>query len=422
MPATANHDVADLALSGAGEARVGWAEGQMPLLRSIRERFERERPLDGMTLAACLHVTAETANLVRTLTAGGARVALCAANPLSTQDDTAAALVERDGVSVFAHRDEDRSEYERHIAAVCETGPRIVLDDGADLISAFHSTHAELAEGVTGAMEETTTGVIGLRALAGAGKLRFPVIAVNESDTQDLFDGRYGTGQSTLDGILRTTHVLLAGRRLVVLGYGRSGRGVAIRAQGAGAHVIVCEVDPRRALEAVMDGYEVMPSAEAAARGDIFVTVTGVPGVLGREHFEAMRDGAIVCNSGHFDVEIDKPALDALTVERHEPRPLVAQHVMGDGRRINLLADGRLVNLSAAEGHPAAVMDVCFANQALAAEHLALHGAELERAIHPLPEPIDREVAALKLEALGVAIDELSGDQERYLSSWRPRR
>ncbi|MEA2405568.1 MAG: adenosylhomocysteinase [Thermoleophilaceae bacterium] len=422
MPTTAGHDVADLALAGAGEARVGWAEGQMPLLRAIRDRFARERPLDGLRVAACLHVTAETANLVRALTAGGAQVALCAANPLSTQDDTAAALVEHDGVSVFARRDEDRSEYERHIAAVCDSRPQIVLDDGADLISALHSTHAGLADGVTGAMEETTTGVIGLRALAAAGKLRFPVLAVNESDTQDLFDGRYGTGQSTLDGILRTTHVLLAGRRLVVLGYGRCGRGVAIRAQGAGAHVIVCEVDPRRALEAVMDGYEVMPAAEAASRGDIFVTVTGVPGVLGREHFEAMRDGAIVANSGHFDVEIDKAALEELTVERHEPRPLVEQHVLADGRRINLLAEGRLVNLSAAEGHPAAVMDVCFANQALAAEHIARHGAALEREIQPLPEPIDREVAALKLESLGVAIDELSGPQREYLQGWQTRR
>lgn len=388
----------------------------MPVLRQVRERFEREEPLKGVKIAASLHVTAETANLVRTLTGGGASVALCASNPLSTQDDTAAALI-RDA-TVFARAGEDPETYYRHIDAVLDTKPRLTIDDGADLAGVLHGQRTDLLDGILGGTEETTTGIIRLRALEAQGKLAFPVIAVAESVIGRQLDHRYGTGQSTLDGILRATNILLAGRRVVVIGYGACGRGVAIRARGAGAHVIVCEVDELRALEAVMDGYDVMPATAAAAEGDVFITVTGDKDVLRREHFELMRDGVIVANAGHFDVEVSKRDLNELTASRDEVRPLVAQHVLHDGRRINLLADGRVVNLAAGEGHPGAVMDVDFAGEALCLEHLVKHGETLDARVHGVPEEIDREVARLKLQSLGVEIDELSEDQRRYLHSW----
>jgi adenosylhomocysteinase len=370
----------------------------MPVLAHIRERFAAERPLADVTVGASLHVTAETANLVRTLVAGGAEVALAAANPLSTQEDVAAALAD-EGVPVTSLGD------------VIARAPQITMDDGADLIST-------VADGVVGGTEETATGVIRARALAAAGKLGVPVIAVNEGGAKELFDNRYGTGQSTLDGILRATNVLLAGRSVVVIGYGRCGRGVALRAAGAGARVLVCEVDPLRALEAAMDGYEVMPALAAAVEGDVFITATGNQRALRREHFEVMRDGAILCNTGHFDVEIDKAGLDAVTSVRREARPLVAEHLTADGRRLYLLADGRVINLAAAEGHPAAVMDVIFAGQALAAEHLARAGASLEPGVHAMPPEIDAQIARMKLESLGVEIDELTDEQRAYLSAW----
>jgi adenosylhomocysteinase len=388
----------------------------MPVLAQLRARFETEKPLRGIRIAASLHVTAETANLVRTLAGGGASVALCASNPLSTQDDTAAALT--NDATVFARAGEDPETYYRHIDAVLDTKPRLTIDDGADLAGVLHGQRTDLLDGILGGTEETTTGIIRLRALEAQGKLAFPVIAVAESVTGRQLDHRYGTGQSTLDGILRATNILLAGQRVVVIGYGACGRGVAIRARGAGAHVIVCEVDELRALEAVMDGYDVMPATEAAAEGDVFITVTGDRDVLGREHFELMRDGAIVANAGHFDVEVSKPDLNELTASREEVRPLVAQHVLHDGRRINLLADGRVVNLAAGEGHPGAVMDVDFAGEALCLEHLVKHGATLDARVHGVPEEIDREVARLKLESLGVEIDALTPEQRKYLHSW----
>jgi adenosylhomocysteinase len=390
----------------------------MPVLREIRERFERERPLDGITLGCCLHVTTETANLVRTLIAGGADVGLCASNPLSTQDETAAALVDRHGAEVFAIYGEDTDTYYRHIDAVCDKRPQITMDDGADVISVLHGKRTDQIPDVIGGTEETTTGVIRLRALEAEGKLGFPIMAVNEADTKHLFDNRYGTGQSTLDGILRATNVLLAGCRVVIIGYGWCGRGVAVRAKGAGAHVIVCEVDPLRALEAVMDGYEVMRSVDAAAAGDVFISVTGGRDALTRQHFELMKDGAIVCNAGHFDVEINKSDLDAITERKREARPLVEEHLTKDGRRINLLADGRLVNLAAAEGHPAAVMDMSFANQALSAEYMAKNADSLEPKVYEVPEEIDKEIARLKLASMDVEIDRLSERQVRYLHSW----
>jgi adenosylhomocysteinase len=411
-------DVADLSLAGAGEARIAWAESQMPVLRQVRARFEAERPLDGLRVGASLHVTAETANLVRTLVAGGAEVALCAANPLSTQDDTAAALVERYGAEVFARAGEDAETYYAHIDAVLDRRPQLTIDDGADLAGVLHSRRTDLIDGITGGTEETTTGMIRLRALEAEGKLAFPVIAVAESLTGRRLDHRYGTGQSTLDGILRAANILLAGQRVVVVGYGECGRGVALRARGAGAHVIVCEVDELRALEAVMDGYDVMPAHAAAREGDVFITVTGNRDVIRREHFELMQDGAIVANAGHFDVEVSKPDLEALTVEAREVRPLVVQHVLGDGRRIHLLADGRVVNLAAGEGHPGAVMDVDFAAEALCLEHIVRNRDSLEPRVHRVPEAIDREVARIEIESLGVEIDSLTDDQRRYLHSW----
>ena len=378
----------------------------MPVLRGVGERFARERPFEGLVVGACLHVTAETANLIGVLTAGGAEVALCASNPLSTQEDVAGALA-HDGVEVHA----DRAAYEQGIDAVLERGPRITMDDGADL--------ALRADGdVLGGTEETTTGAIRLRSLEAAGKLGFPVIAVNEGRTARLFDTRYGTGQSTLDGILRATNVLLAGRTVVVVGFGGCGRGVALRAKGMGAQVIVCEADPLAALEAAMEGYRVMPAEAAAAEGDVFVTATGTRDVLTREHFEAMKDGAILANAGHFDVEIDKSALEELTDSTREVRPLVAEHLLADGRRLHLLAEGRVVNLASAEGHPAAVMDVGFATQALAVERIVRGG--LEPGVHGVPDEIDREVARLELDALGVRIDSLTEAQAEYLHSWAP--
>ncbi len=414
----ANHDVADLSLAEAGQARIEWADAQMPVLASIRERFAAERPLDGVTIAACLHVTTETANLVRTLMAGGADVGLCASNPLSTQDETAAALVDRYGAEVHAIHGEDTETYYRHIESVAAKGPQITMDDGADVISVIHGSRTDLIDGLIGGTEETTTGVIRLRALEAEGKLAFPIVAVNEAQTKHLFDNRYGTGQSTLDGILRATNVLLAGRVVVVFGYGWCGKGVAMRAKGAGAQVVVCEIDPLRALEARMDGFEVMPGVEAAAKGDVFISVTGGRDALAREHFEVMKDGAIIANSGHFDVEINIGDLREQATGSRPARPHVEQFEMADGRKINLLAEGRLVNLAAAEGHPAAVMDMSFANQALSAEYMVRHGAELEKRVHVVPPEIDREIARLKLESMGVRIDTLTDRQTRYLNSW----
>ena len=415
---TATHDIADPSLAADGVLRVDWADTEMPVLARIRERFERERPLDGIRIAACLHVTAETANLMRTLRAGGAQVALCASNPLSTQDEVAAALAEQYDIEVHAIHGEDFETYQRHIEAVCATSPQVTLDDGADLVGALHSTHRELLDGALGGTEETTTGVIRLKNLERDGELGYPVIAVNTAETQRLFDTRYGTGQSTIDGILRATNVLIAGRTVAVFGYGASGKGVSLYAKGMGAHVVVCEVDPMRALEAVMDGMTVVPAADAAAAADVIITVTGNRDVIAGELFDALGDGTILCNAGHFDVEINKQDLADRAGEHAEVRPLVERFTMNDGRRIYLLADGRLVNLSAAEGHPAAVMDMSFANQALAVEHLAKHGLGLEKRVHDVPAAIDHEIARLKLESLGVRIDELTPAQHKYLTSW----
>jgi adenosylhomocysteinase len=418
MSATAGHDVADLGLAEAGARRIEWADRQMPVLAQIRERFAAERPLQGIRVSACLHVTSETANLMRTLAAGGADVALCASNPLSTQDDVAASLVADHGISVFAVNGEDSESYYRHIEAAVDHHPHVTMDDGADVIGVLHASRQEQLGEIMGGTEETTTGVIRLRALERDGKLGFPIVAVNEANTKHLFDNRYGTGQSTIDGILRATNVLLAGRTFVVCGYGWCGRGLADRARGLGAHVVVVEVDPLRALQAVMDGFRVMPIAEAAKVGDVFVTATGDKHVLRHEHFEAMKDGAILANTGHFNVEIDIPALRRMAGGESIARPLVEQFDLPGGRRVFLLAEGRLVNLAAAEGHPAAVMDMSFANQALAAEHVVKHHAELEKRVYDMPRDIDDEVARLKLASLGIEIDTLTDEQRIYLDSW----
>ncbi|HEY0345327.1 MAG TPA: adenosylhomocysteinase [Solirubrobacteraceae bacterium] len=412
------HTVADLSLAEAGQVRIEWADGQMPVLHSIRERFARERPLEGLRVAACLHVTSETANLLRALTAGGAQAELCASNPLTTQDDVAASLVAHHAVGVHAVRGEDGDAYAAHVVALVSRAPHVTLDDGADLLGALHAGDEAWRSELLGGTEETTTGLLRLRALEDEGRLACPVLAVNESLAERTFNDRYGTGQSTLDGILRATNLLLAGRTVVVLGYGWTGKGVALRAQGAGASVIVCEIDPMRALEARMDGCEVMPALGAAERGDVFITVTGGRDVLVREHFERMKDGAILANAGHFDVEIAVDELAALATTRRQVLPLVEQFEVGD-RRLNLLAQGRVVNLAAAEGHPAAVMDMSFANQALCVEHLAREGASLPPRVLPVPPEIDREVARLKLASLGVRIDELTPAQREYLTSWR---
>lgn len=390
----------------------------MPVLRSIRERFAVERPLDGVRVGVCLHVTTETANLVRTLIAGGAQVALCAANPLDTQDDVAAALVERHGASVHAIHGEEMATYYDHIEAVLATRPQLTMDDGADLVSRVHSHRTELLGEILGGTEETTSGVVRLRALEAQGRLGFPIVAVNEAQTKHLFDNRYGTGQSTLDGIVRSTNMLLAGRVVAVFGYGWCGQGIALRAKGAGAHVVVCEVDPVRALEAKLDGFEVTRGVQAAARADVLISATGGRDVVGAAHYEVLRDGAVICNAGHFDVELDLPALHALAAERRDVRPHVEEFRFQDGRRVHLLARGRVVNLAAAEGNPAAVMDLSFANQALAAEHLVRSAGTLEARVHDVPRELDAEIARLKLAAFGVEIDTLTEAQQQYLTSW----
>jgi adenosylhomocysteinase len=413
-----DYDVKDTSLAGAGERRIEWAEQEMPVLRLIRERFAQEKPLAGIRVAACLHVTTETANLMRTLKAGGADVRLCASNPLSTQDDAAAALSVKYGVPTFAIKGEDNDTYYRHIHQSVDHSPQLTMDDGADTVGVLHKDRTDLLEGIIGGTEETTTGVIRLRAMADDGVLRYPIIAVNDATTKHFFDNRYGTGQSTIDGILRATNILLAGKTVVVGGYGWCSRGIAMRAEGMGANVVVTEVDPLRALEAVMDGYRVMPMLEAARVGDIFVTSTGDKSVIDRQHLEVMKDGAMVANSGHFNVEINIPALREMAVSVHEPRPFVEQFTLADGRRISLLGEGRLINLAAAEGHPSAVMDMSFANQALCAEYMVQHAAELVTTVYPVPEEIDKNIAALKLKAMGIEIDVLTPEQARYLVSW----
>ncbi len=415
MPA---HDVKDLRLAPSGRERIEWADRMMPVLQGIRERFEREKPLRGQRIAACLHVTSETANLARTLKAGGAEVALCASNPLSTQDDVAAALVRSYGVSTFAVKGEDHKRYYGHIATVLGFGPTLTMDDGADLVSSLHSQYRRFLSGVLGGTEETTTGVVRLRSMAAQGVLEYPIIAVNDAVTKHFFDNRYGTGQSTIDGIVRATNFLLAGMNVVVGGYGWCGKGIALRARGHGASVIVCEIDPVAALEAVMDGFRVLPMARAAREGQLFITVTGNKGVLREEHFRVMPDGAVVCNSGHFNVEVDISALEKMARSRRRTREFVEEFHLKDGRRIYLLAEGRLVNLSAAEGHPAAVMDMSFANQALSCEHMVRHHGRMGRAVVPVPVEIDRQIARLKLRSLHIAIDRLTPDQKRYLASW----
>ncbi|MBA3728265.1 MAG: adenosylhomocysteinase [Actinobacteria bacterium] len=412
-------DVKDLGLAEAGRTRIEWADQEMRVLALIRERFEKERPLDGIRIAACLHVTTETANLIRTLVAGGADVALCASNPLSTQDDTAAALCEDlDGVDVYAIKGEDNETYYRHINQVLDHHPHLTMDDGCDLVTLLHKERKEQLAELLGGTEETTTGVIRLRAMAEQGILAYPVVAINDANTKHLFDNRFGTGQSTVDGVIRATNLLLAGRTVVIGGYGMCGRGVASRARGMGARVIVTEVDPLPALEAAMEGFEVMPMREAARVGEVFVTVTGDVGVLRREHFEVMKDGAVMANSGHFDVEIDKAALGELATTVRRVREFVDEYTLPDGRRLNLLGEGRLINLAAAEGHPAAVMDMSFANQALSVEWVVQNHEELEARVYGVPDEIDRDVARLKLAAMGLAIDSLSAEQTAYLNSW----
>ncbi len=414
-----DHDVTDLGLAAEGVRRIEWAEREMPVLRLIRERFERERPLDGLRIGACLHVTTETANLMRTLKAGGAQVVLAASNPLSTKDDVAAALVAEYGIATHARRGEDRDTYYRHLNSVADTRPQLTMDDGCDLVSLLHSERPGQVEEVLAGTEETTTGVIRLKAMAADGALRFPVVAVNEAQTKHLFDNRYGTGQSTVDGILRATNLLIAGRRVVIAGYGWVGKGIAARMHGHGAHVAIIEVDPVRALEALMDGYQVMTAGEAAPWGDLFVTATGNVNVFRREHFAAMRDGSVMANSGHFDAELDLKALREMA-EGHvrEVRENVQEFDLG-GKRVHLIAEGRLVNLGAAEGHPAAVMDMSFANQALSAEYVAQHHAELEDRVYVVPEAIDAEVARLKLAAMGIELDAMTAEQAEYVASWQ---
>jgi adenosylhomocysteinase len=413
------HDVADLSLAAQGTARIEWAERSMPVLRQIRERFEKERPFEGVTLAACMHVTTETANLMRTLKAGGAELALCASNPLSTQDDTAAALVAEYGISVFARNAVDTKGYYEHINSALDSRPDFVFDDGCDLVNTVHTTRTELLETVKAGCEETTTGVIRLRAMAADGALKFPMVAVNDTDTKHMFDNRYGTGQSTVDAIFRATNTLLAGKTVVVAGYGYCGKGVASRAKGMGANVVVTEIDPTKALDAAMEGFKVLPMAEAARVGDVFVTVTGNRDVLRAEHFEVMKDGAIFCNAGHFDIEIDVRWLEDNAVAKNSKvRHQTDEYVLADGRRLLLLAEGRLVNLGAAEGHPAAVMDMSFSDQALTAEWLTSEASSLQPAVVDVPEAIDKEVARLKLASMGIGIDTLTPAQADYLISW----
>jgi adenosylhomocysteinase len=411
-------DVKDLKLASKGKKRIEWASRSMPVLELIRKRFLKEKPLTGLRISACLHVTTETANLMIALRDGGADAVICASNPLSTQDDVAASLVEDHGIPVFAIKGEDNKTYYAHITAALDHKPHITMDDGADLVSTIHSGRRELLADIVGGTEETTTGVIRLRSMAKDGVLMFPIISVNDADTKHLFDNRYGTGQSTLDGVIRATNLLIAGLNVVVSGYGWCGRGVASRARGLGAKVIVTEVDPTKAIEAVMDGYQVMPMAQAAPIGDIFVTVTGNKKVIRSEHFQVMKDGAVVCNSGHFNVEIDIPALESLSKSHGEAREFVEEYVLNDGRKVFLLGDGRLINLASAEGHPASVMDMSFANQALSAEFMAKSHKSLEKKVYPVPIAIDKEIARLKLHSMGTSIDVLTSEQEAYLASW----
>ncbi|MBI2000697.1 MAG: adenosylhomocysteinase [candidate division NC10 bacterium] len=413
-----DYDVKDLGLAEKGVRRIAWARNAMPVLRLIEERFARETPLRGIRVSACLHVTSETANLMRALQAGGAEVRLCASNPLSTQDDVAASLVKDFGIPVFAVKGEDKDTYYRHIHAALDLRPNLTMDDGADTIGIIHSERQDLAEGIIAGTEETTTGVIRLKSMERDGILKYPIIAVNDANTKHFFDNRYGTGQSTIDGILRATNLLLAGTRLVVCGYGWCGRGVAMRARGMGANVIVVETDPLKALEAVMDGYTVLPMLEAARLGEVFVTVTGNIHIIRKEHFEAMPDGAVVCNAGHFNVEIDIPALESLAVAHAPIRDHVEEYRLRNGRRICLLGEGRLINLAAAEGHPASVMDMSFANQALASEYAVKQRGKLAKKVHRVPHAIDAEIARLKLESMGVKIDALTEEQRKYLESW----
>ncbi|MBI3548588.1 MAG: adenosylhomocysteinase [Elusimicrobia bacterium] len=413
-----NYDIKDISLAEAGKLKIEWAEREMPVLRLVKERFAKEKPLEGINIAACLHVTAETANLMLTLKAGGAKIHLCASNPLSTQDEVAASLVKHAGIPTYAIKGEDRKTYFSHIVQALAIQPNVTMDDGADLVSHIHTHWSAGYSKVIGSTEETTTGVIRLRAMEKDGALRFPVIAVNDALTKHFFDNRYGTGQSTLDGILRCTNLLLAGKVVVIAGYGWCGRGVATRAKGMGAHVVVTEVNPLRAIEAAMDGFEVMPMKEAAKKGDLFITLTGDLNVIDTEHFKVMKDGAIVCNSGHFNDEINLPALKSLSKKIRTVRPFVEEYSLKDGRLVHVLAEGRLINLSAAEGHPASVMDMSFANQSLGSEYLVKNARELERKVYAVPQPIDEEIARLKLKAMGIAIDTLTPEQVKYLNSW----
>jgi len=412
------YDVKDIGLAHQGRAKIEWAESKMKVLHIIRERFSQEKPLEGIRIGACLHVTSETANLVNTLAKAGAKVRLCASNPLSTQDDVAASLVKDYQIEVFATRGEDKDTYYEHIYKVLDIHPHITMDDGADLVSTIHSKKKDLTKEILGGTEETTTGVIRLRSLAKEGKLKYPIIAVNDANTKHLFDNRYGTGQSTIDGILRSTNTLLAGSNFVVCGYGWCGRGIAMRAKGMGARVIVCEVDPLRALEAVMDGYQVMRLEEASPIGDIFVTSTGDKDVISKKHFLKMKDGAIVANAGHFNVEINLNDLNSLSKEKTRIREFVEQFQLENGKKINLLGEGRLINLAAAEGHPSMVMDMSFSNQALCCEYIYREGKNLERKVHKVPSSIDKKIAKLKLSSMGISIDELTKEQKIYLSSW----
>jgi adenosylhomocysteinase len=412
------YDVKDIGLADRGLLKMEWAGSEMPVLNLIRERFRREKPLAGLRLSACLHVTSETANLAVVLKEGGADIVLCASNPLSTQDDVAAALAGEHGIPTYAIKGEDEKTYYQHIEAALAHRPNLTMDDGADLVTVLHTQKSDLLPNVVGGTEETTTGVIRLKAMANDGALKFPVIAVNEAMTKHFFDNRYGTGQSTLDGIIRATNVLLAGKNIVVVGYGWCGRGVASRAKGMGANVIVTEVDPVRAIEALMDGFQVMKLTEAAAKADIVITVTGNLNVIDREHVAALKDGSIICNSGHFNDEINIPAIEEQTKARRRVRDFVEEFTLNNGRRLYLLGDGRLINLAAAEGHPAAVMDMSFANQALGAEYLVKNAKDLKNQVYVVPEEIDREIARLKLEAMGITIDVLTPEQEKYLASW----
>ena len=411
-------DIRNASLAQEGLTRIEWAAREMPVVRQIRERFGKEKPLNGLRIAGCLHITTETANLALALKDGGAEVTLCASNPLSTQDDVAAALMAEHGIATYAIRGEDNSTYYKHINSALDHRPQITMDDGADLVAILHSSRTELLEGMIGGSEETTTGVIRLRSLAEAGKLKYPIIAVNDADTKHFFDNRYGTGQSTLDGITRATNVLWAGKKVVICGYGWCGRGVALRARGMGAHTIVTEINPVPALEAAMDGHQVMPMHKAAETGDIFITLTGGLKAVGREHLETMKDGAIIANSGHFNVEIDIQALEDMAEGKRRVRPFVDEYLMEDGRRLNLLGEGRLINLAAAEGHPSAVMDMSFANQALSIEYLAKNARSLAPQVHPVPPEIDQEVGRMKLHSMGIAIDSLTPEQQEYLASW----